>query len=132
MNAIIRQVNGYLVGWMGHFRVCTQGIRWVMHETDAHIRRRLRAIVLKHWKRKRTIARRLIRLGVKPRTAWRRIYAGRKSLWVLSVDVAVHQGLRIAYFAARGLISLEARFEGIWAAIHAPAQLTLPLVSERS
>ena len=37
---------------------------------DAHIRRRLRALLLRQWKRKRTIARRLIQLGVKPKTAW--------------------------------------------------------------
>lgn len=132
LKATIDGINGYLVGWLGHFRVCTQGIEWVVQNADAHIRRRLRAIVLKHWKRKRTIARRLIRLGVKPRTAWRRVYAGRKSLWALSCDAAVHRGLRNAYFAERGLVSLVARFEAIWAVINAPAQLMLPLEPERS
>lgn len=132
LKATIRAINAYLVGWLGHFRVCTQGIERVVHNTDAHLRRRLRAIVLKHWKRKRTIARRLIRLGVHPRTAWRRVYAGRKSLWALSHDPAVHRGLRNAYFAERGLVSLKARFEEIWAANHAPAQLTLKLEPARS
>ena len=41
----------------------------MMRKIDAHIRRRLRAIMLRHWKRKRTIARNLITLGVNPRTA---------------------------------------------------------------
>ena len=40
----------------------------MMRKLDAHIRRRLRAIQLRHWRRKRTIARNLIKLGVK-RTA---------------------------------------------------------------
>jgi len=132
LKAIIRTVNGYLLGWLGHFRVCTQGIEWVVSSVDAHIRRRLRAIVLKHWKRKRTIARRLIRLGVKPRTAWRRVYEGRKSLWTLSHDPAVDRGLRNAYFAERGLVSLRERFKDIWAAIGAPVQLALALVPARS
>jgi RNA-directed DNA polymerase len=132
LKATIQAINEYLVGWLGHFRVCTQGIERGVHNTDAHIRRRLRAIVLKHWKRKRTIARRLIRLGVKPRTAWRRVYAGRKSLWALSHDPAVHRGLRNAYFAERGLVSLKGRFEAIWAAIPAPAQLMLALEPARS
>ena len=103
-----------------------------VHNADAHIRRRLRAIVLKHWKRKRTIARRLIRLGVKPRTAWRRVYAGRKSLWALSHDSAVHRGLRNAYFAERGLVSLKDRFQAIWAGPPAPQQLMLFAVPARS
>ncbi len=132
LKAIIEETNGYLNGWLGHFRVCTQGIEREVSGVDAHIRRRLRAIVLKHWKRKRTIARRLILLGVRPRTAWRRIYEGRKSLWVLSHDPAVDRGLRNAYFAERGLVSLKERFKDIWSAISAPAQLTLSLVPARS
>lgn len=132
LRATIRAINEYLVGWLGHFRVCTQGIERVVHNTDAHIRRRLRAIVLKHWKRRRTIVRRLIRLGVKPRTAWRRVYAGRKSLWALSHNAAVHRGLRNTYFVERGLVSLKQRFGAIWAAVSAPAQLPLTLEPERS
>ena len=38
----------------------------MMRKLDAHLRRRLRAIILRHWKRKRTIAKRLIKLGGKP------------------------------------------------------------------
>lgn len=125
LRATIAEINTYIHGWLGHFRVCTEGIERVVRSADAHLRRRLRAIVLKHWKRKRTIARRLIRLGVKPRTAWRRVYEGRKSLWALSHDPAVDRGLRNAYFAERGLVSLLKEFEAIWAATHAPRQLTL-------
>ena len=133
LSATIEGINRYFQGWLGHFRVCTQGIERVVHNVDAHVRRRLRAIVLKHWKRKRTIARRLIRLKVAPRTAWRRVYAGRKSMWALSHDSAVHRGLRNAYFADRGLVSLKGRFRTIWAAINAPApQLTLMLEPTRS
>jgi RNA-directed DNA polymerase len=111
LTATIKEVNAYFRGWFGHFGVCTPGIERVVRNADAHIRRRLRALVLKHWKRKRTIARRLIRLGVKPTTAWRRVYQGRKSLWRLSHDPAVDRGLRNAYFAARGLESLKERFQ---------------------
>ena len=69
LSATISGVNGYLKGWLGHFGVCMQGIERVVHNADAHIRRRLRAIVLKHWKRKRTVARRLLGLGVPRKTA---------------------------------------------------------------
>jgi hypothetical protein len=56
---------------MGFFNICTGGEERTLHNADAHIRRRLRAIVLKHWQRKRTMAKRLIKLGVRPKTAWR-------------------------------------------------------------
>lgn len=53
------------------------------------------------WKRKRTIARKLIALGVKRESVWRQLYAGRKSWWALSHTHAVDQGVRNAYFAKR-------------------------------
>ena len=132
LEATINEVNAYLQGWFGHFRVGTPGIERSIQRVDAHIRRRLRAIVLKHWKTKRTIARRLIRLGINRKTAWRRIYEGRQSLWALSHNPAVDRGLRNAYFAERGLVSLLVQFRLVWAAINAPAQLSLPLGTERS
>jgi RNA-directed DNA polymerase len=66
----------------------------------------LRAIILRHWKRKRTIARKLIALGVKRQSAWRQIYQGRKSWWALSHTHAVDNGLPRAFFAKRGLFSV--------------------------
>jgi group II intron reverse transcriptase/maturase len=125
LSAAIDRINEYLEGWLGHFRVCTEGIERDIRSADAHIRRRLRAFLLKQWKRKRTIARRLIRLGIQSRTAWQRVYEGRRSLWALSHIRAVDQALRNAYFAERGLVSLWERFRGFWADILAPRQLLL-------
>lgn len=132
LHAVITRINGYLKGWTGFFGICTRDIELVLQGADAHIRRRLRAIVLHHWKTKRTIARRLIRLGVSRRTAWRRVYAGRKSQWALSHDQAVDRGLRNAYFAERGLVSLLAEFRRTWATISASRQLCLPWDTARS
>jgi RNA-directed DNA polymerase len=125
--ACIATVNVYLRGWMGFFGICTKWVRVLLRTTDAHIRRRLRALVLKDWKRKRTIARKLIALGVKRKTAWRSIYAGRKSPWSMSTAGAVERGLRNAYFAERGLVSLEQLWEADPRRIVAPVQLTLTL-----
>jgi len=132
LKAIISEINPYLLGWLGHFRVCTQGVERNIQRMDAHIRRRLRAIVLKHWKTKRTAARRLIALGIKRQTAWRSVYDGRQSIWALSHNPAVDRGLRNAYFAERGLVSLLDQFRKIWAAINAPVQLQLLSGTTRS
>lgn len=106
LRACIRQLNGYLVGWVGFFGICTAEAERTFARLDAHIRRRLRAIQLKHWKRKRTIARRLIQLGIRRRTAWRRVYQGRKGWWKRSHDPAIDRALPNVYFAERGLVSL--------------------------
>jgi RNA-directed DNA polymerase len=125
LREIVAVINAYLNGWFGHFRVCTSGIERTLQGADAHIRRRLRAIVLKHWKTKRTTARRLIRLGVRPKTAWRRVYEGRKSIWTPSHDPVVDRALCNAYFALQGFVTLRERFRLLWANIAAPVQLTL-------
>ena len=102
----IDRVNVYLRGWYGYFGHCSAQEEYWLQRYDAHVRRRLRAIQLKHWKRRRTIARKLIALGVRWKTAWRRVYEGRKSLWALSIDWVANNGLRNVYFAERGLFSL--------------------------
>jgi RNA-directed DNA polymerase len=103
----IRQINVYLKGWIGFFGICTAGEETTLHNVDAHIRRRLRAIQLKHWKTKKTMAVRLIRLGVKAKTAWHCIYSGKVSLWALSHCSAADRGLCNAYFAERGLEAVQ-------------------------
>ena len=125
LRGCILGINAYLKGWFGFFGVCTEDVLWFLQATDAHIRRRLRAIQLAHWKCKRTRARKLIALGVRRQTAWRNVYAGRKSLWALSHDSAVHRGLRNAYFAERGLVSIAELLRDKLSTMNAPTQLEL-------
>jgi RNA-directed DNA polymerase len=106
LESCIHRINAWLRGWHGFFGIASASEMQMMRKLDAHIRRRLRAIILRHWKRKRTIAQRLVALGVRRQSAWRQVYAGRKSWWALSHTHAVDQGLRNAYFAKRGLIFL--------------------------
>jgi group II intron reverse transcriptase/maturase len=126
LKACIEQMNVYLLGWIGFFWICTDRAKQVMHALDAHIRRRLRAIQLKHWKAKRTIARKLIQLGVNRKIAWRGVYKGRQSLWALSHCPAVDRGLRNAYFAERGLVSVEQRWRELVERAVVPEQMRLP------
>lgn len=127
LRTCIEAINVYLLGWLGFFGICTAGIERTLGNLDAHIRRRLRAIQVSHWKRRRTTARKLIALGVAPRMAWRCVYGGRKSTWAQSHTPAAHRGLRNAYFADRGLVSLAEHWRSRAQRIVAPAQLALAL-----
>jgi RNA-directed DNA polymerase len=127
LRACILGLNAYLLGWLGFFGICTVGVEITLRGLDAHIRRRLRAIQLAHWKTKRTVACRLIRLGVKPRTAWKNVYEGNKSRWALSHAPAVDRGLRSAFFAERGLVSLAERWHAKRPTVVVPVQLLLAL-----
>jgi RNA-directed DNA polymerase len=126
LDACIRRLNEYLRGWLGFFGVCTAEQR-TFYNLDTHIRRRLRAIQLAHWKRKRTIVRNLIKRGIKHQTAWRSIYGGRKSLWALSHASAVDLALRNSHWDARGLISIEHLWRERYAHVAVPVQLALGL-----
>jgi group II intron reverse transcriptase/maturase len=127
LRACIRQVNGYLLGWMAFFGICTGSIERTLSSLDAHIRRRLRAIQVRHWKRRRTVAQKLVALGVSRKLVWHTVYRGRKSAWALSHTTATHRGLRNAYFAERGLVSLVDQWKARNKDVVAPAQLTLGL-----
>jgi RNA-directed DNA polymerase len=106
LESCVLRINAWLRGWHGFFGIASASEQFVLRALDAHIRRRLRAIVLHHWKRKRTIARKLVKLGVPRRSAWRQVYAGRKSWWALSHTPAVDHGLNRAFFRERGLVAL--------------------------
>ena len=67
LESCIARINAWLRGWHQFFGIASPGRAVLLRALDAHIRRRLRAILLRHWKRQRTIARSLIELGVKPR-----------------------------------------------------------------
>jgi RNA-directed DNA polymerase len=127
MQSCITQLNAYLLGWMGFFRICTVTSVSTLRDLDSHLRRRLRALVLRHWRRKRSIALRLIAMGTKPKTAWRSVYDGHQSIWALSHSSAVERALRNAYFAERGLVSLEQRWRELQPDVNAPDQLALAL-----
>jgi len=106
LSSCIHRINVWLRGWHQFFGIAAASEQFTLRALDAHIRRRLRAIVLKHWRRPRTIARNLVALGVKRRSAWGQVYAGRKSTWALSHAPAVDKAMPVKYFIGRGLIRL--------------------------
>ncbi len=120
-------INAWLRGWHGFFGIASAQEMQIMRKLDAHVRRRLRAILLRHWKRKRTIARNLIKLGVPRRSAWRQVYQGRRSWWALSHIPAVDHGLNRAFFTERGLVALVEMHRRVHQHIVAPESPQLAL-----
>jgi group II intron reverse transcriptase/maturase len=108
LGACIQRINRYLIGWISFFRICTSNDAF--ERIDMHIRRRLRALLLKHWKRRSTIAKRLIRLGVDPSNAWPAVYQGKRSWWALSHSPYVDAALRNRFMRNAGLVSLKTKW----------------------
>ena len=72
------------------------------------IRRKLRVIVWKHWKKPRTKFRKLLGMGLpnlQARIAW-----CRKKYWRLSKTPQLNTVMGIAYFKEKGLINLVERY----------------------
>lgn len=126
----IRRIEEYLDGWFGFFKVCTAGARTHYQQLDGRIRRRLRAIKLKQWKRKRIIVRKLNRMK-RTKKVWPAIYKGRRSLWMLSGLGVVSHRLSTQWFRDQGLTPLTARSDAeqdrrALLAMEASRQLVLP------
>jgi RNA-directed DNA polymerase len=77
------RVNRYLAGWTAYFRLCTEQGAKLFRVFDAHIRRRIRCIILRQQKRPRFLFRHLRRRHVSwqaaARTAFRSVGPWKKS-----------------------------------------------------
>ncbi len=104
---IIQQINQYTMGWIGYYRLANTPS--VYEDLDSWIRRRLRQMVWKRWKRGTTRYKELVKLGV-PR--WRaQEGAGGRSPWHMSKSPVINEALSNAYWRTSGLKSLKARYQ---------------------
>jgi len=104
---IIQATNTYTVGWIGYYRQANTPS--VYEELDGWIRRRLRQIIWKRWKRGTTRYRELVRLGVPKR--WAQEGAGGTSPWHMSASPVINQALSNGYFRNLGLKSIKVRYQ---------------------
>lgn len=103
MAEVIERLRSYVLGLKGYFGLAQTPRIW--RRLDEWIRRRLRALQLKQWRRGKTIYRELIRLGASARVA-QSVAALSRSWWYNSLS-AVHHVLTIAYFDRLGLPHLS-------------------------
>ena len=106
--ACLEPINVYLRGWMAYFRLCTEDEEGLFRRFDAHLRRRIRAILLAQKKRPRFVFRHLVARGVGPEAAARTAYSGRGP-WHRSNHSGWTRAYRNAWFAER-LVSLHAEW----------------------
>jgi len=118
-----RRLNQYLTGWFGYFRLCTSAGAADFGRLDAHIRRRVRAILVRQKKRPRHLFRHLLRRGVSRKQAWKSAY-GLRGNWKRSISYGFHKAYPNAWFAEH-LVSLRIRWEQLQPVTQASKQLTL-------
>jgi RNA-directed DNA polymerase len=92
-----------LRGWASYFSVAET--RNVFEELDQWIRRKLRCLVWRKWKRPGTRMRRLIALGLDRESARASAFNGRGPWWNVGAS-HLNAALPTSYFRKLGLISL--------------------------
>ena len=103
LGQIIAELSRYLVGWRGYFGICETPS--VLRGLDQWVRRRLRCIAWKQWKRGRTRFAELRRRGVGKDLA-AQTAASAHGPWRLSNSPALAIALPNAFLSALGLPSL--------------------------
>jgi len=93
----MRKINQWYQGWASYFKMTQYPSQ--LKKIEAHIRRRLRARLVRQQKRKRHLYRTLLRLGVSKSRA-REVYSN-KATWALSRTRAVEWAYSNTWFAER-------------------------------
>jgi RNA-directed DNA polymerase len=103
LKRVIDELNPLLHGWMVYYRLTEQ--RGVLEELDGWIRRKLRALLWRQWKRAHTRMQNLVRNGIDAARAWQSATNGRGPWWNGGAS-HMHQAHPKVWFDRMELISL--------------------------
>ncbi len=79
LRRVIDDLNPVLKGWMVYFRLTE--VRGVLEELDSWIRRKLRCVLWRQWKRSFTRTKNLMKRGIAEKRAWKSATNGRGPWW---------------------------------------------------
>lgn len=96
-------LNPFLRGWANYYRLCK--VKSSAEELDAWVRRRLRLIIWRQWKKPRTRFKRFVAMGMEYDHAMQCAYNGRGPWWNAGAQ-HMNFAFPIKYFAMLYLVSL--------------------------
>ncbi len=99
----IEELNPLLRGWINYFRLTES--KTVLDDLDGWLRRRLRCLLWRQWKRRMTRTRRMRALGLAAERARISSLNGRAPWWNAGAS-HLQAALPVAYFTSMGLVSL--------------------------
>ena len=103
LKRLIEDLNPLLRGWISYFRHAES--KRVLGELDGWIRRKLRTLLWRHWKRNHTRAQNLLRAGFSAARAWQSANNGRGPWWNGGAP-HMHEAFPKSWFDRMGLVSL--------------------------
>jgi RNA-directed DNA polymerase len=99
----IERLNPILRGWVAYFRLTE--VKGVLEDLDGWIRRKLRALLWRQWKRVYTRVKNLMRAGLSEARAWQSATNGRGPWWNGGAS-HMNAACPKSWFDHRGLVSL--------------------------
>jgi len=103
LSRAVTDLSPLLRGWVNYFRLAR--VRNVFEDLDRWLRRRLRCLLWRQWKRSYTRARNLMRRGLDRERAWRSATNGRGPWWNAGAS-HMNQAYPKRFFDDIGLVSL--------------------------
>jgi len=103
LKRVIEEMNPLLRGWMQYYRLSQ--VKSIFDELDGWLRRRLRCILWKQWKRSYARAKNMMRRGLDECRAWISATNGRGPWWNAGAS-HMNQAFPKSYFGSLGLVSL--------------------------
>jgi RNA-directed DNA polymerase len=103
LRRVIGELRPMLTGWVSYYR--KSEVRNVFEQLDQWIRRKLRAILWRQWKRNWTRAKEMIRRGLSHEQAWTSATNGRGPWWNAAAS-HMNRAVPTRYLSQLGLVSL--------------------------
>lgn len=103
LTTVIQDLNALLRGWMQYFRLTA--VKGVLEELDGWLRRKLRGLLWRQWKRPFTRAKKLMKRGLAKLRAWKSATNGHGAWWNAGAS-HMNEAFPKSYFDRLGLISL--------------------------
>jgi len=103
LGKFIEELKPVLRGWVNYFRLAE--VKGVFEELDGWLRRRMRCIRWRQWKRTKTRAKNLMKRGLDEERAWKSATNGRGPWWNSGAS-HMNQAFPKRYFDTLGLVSL--------------------------
>jgi RNA-directed DNA polymerase len=100
---VIKELNPLLRGWIEYFRLAE--VKGVIEEADGWLRRKLRCLLWRQWKRPMTRAKNLMKRGLKELRAWKSAVNGHGAWWNAGAS-HMNEAFPKSYFDRSGLIAL--------------------------
>jgi hypothetical protein len=108
MEWILKEITRYIIGWLGYYSIAD--MKSYLQGTEAWLRRRIRQLFWKRWKRVRTRCENLIQLGMSKRDAWKWANT-RKSYWHTANSLTLTITLTNHYLESLGFPNVAKRYE---------------------